>query len=783
MGHLSITTTFISFLFLFLTRHYQLVHAESPTQPPYSCDITNPHTKSYAFCNLNLPITQRAKDIVSRLTLDEKLSQLVNTAPAIPRLGIPSYQWWSEALHGVADAGKGIRLYGGSIKGATSFPQVILTSASFDSKLWYQISQVIGTEARGIYNAGQATGMTFWAPNINIFRDPRWGRGQETAGEDPLVNAKYAVSYVRGLQGDSFEGGKLIGDRLKASACCKHFTAYDLDDWKGIDRFSFDAKVTLQDLADTYQPPFHSCVQQGRSSGIMCAYNSVNGVPNCADYELLTNTARKKWNFNGYITSDCGAVDIIKTRHGYAKTPEDAIADVLQAGMDVECGDYFTNHSKSAVLQKKVPISHIDRALQNLFSIRIRLGLFDGNPTKLKYGSIGPNQVCSKQNLNLALEAARSGIVLLKNNAKTLPLPKSTNSIAIIGPNANSSSQVVLGNYFGRPCNLVTIKQGFERYAKNIVYHYGCSDGTKCLNAEIEQAVEVAKKVDYVVLVMGLDQSQERESHDRDDLELPGKQKELIESVAKASKRPVILVLLCGGPVDISFAKFDHKIGGILWAGYPGELGGLALAQIVFGDYNPGGRLPVTWYPKDYIKIPMTDMRMRPDPSSGYPGRTYRFYTGPKVYEFGYGLSYSKYSYNFIYAKNNNLHINQSSTHSILENSETIRYKLVSELGEETCKAISVSVKLGVTNNGNMVGKHPVLLFVKHKNGRNGNPVKQLVGFESVTVEAGKRGEVGFEVNVCDHLSRANESGVKVIEEGDYLLSVGEEEYSINVTL
>ncbi|AES97961.1 putative glycosidase [Medicago truncatula] len=780
MGHFSITITFI---FLFLTRYHRLVHADSlaTNVPPYSCDTSNPLTKSFPFCNLNLTITQRAKDIVSRLTLDEKISQLVNTAPAIPRLGIPSYQWWNEALHGVSYVGKGIRL-NGSITAATSFPQIILIAASFDPKLWYRISKVIGTEARGVYNAGQAQGMTFWAPNINIFRDPRWGRGQETAGEDPLVNSKYGVSYVRGLQGDSFEGGKLIGGRLKASACCKHFTAYDLENWKGVNRYVFDAKVTLQDLADTYQPSFHSCVVQGRSSGIMCAYNRVNGVPNCADYNLLTNTARKKWNFNGYIASDCDAVRFIYEKQGYAKTPEDVVADVLRAGMDVECGNYMTKHAKSAVLQKKIPISQIDRALHNLFTIRIRLGLFDGNPTKLQYGRIGPNQVCSKENLDLALEAARSGIVLLKNTASILPLPR-VNTLGVIGPNANKSSIVLLGNYFGQPCKQVSILKGFYTYASQTHYRSGCTDGVKCASAEIDRAVEVAKISDYVILVMGLDQSQETETLDRDHLELPGKQQKLINSVAKASKKPVILVILCGGPVDITFAKNNDKIGGIIWAGYPGELGGRALAQVVFGDYNPGGRLPMTWYPKDFIKIPMTDMRMRADPSSGYPGRTYRFYTGPKVYEFGYGLSYSNYSYNFISVKNNNIHINQSTTHSILENSETIRYKLVSELGKKACKTMSISVTLGITNTGSMAGKHPVLLFVKPKKGRNGNPVKQLVGFESVTVEGGGKGEVGFEVSVCEHLSRANESGVKVIEEGGYLFLVGELEYSINITL
>ncbi|RZB69442.1 probable beta-D-xylosidase 7 [Glycine soja] len=774
LSHFS-AAIFISFLLL--TLHH---HAES-TQPPYSCDSSS-NSPYYPFCNTRLPITKRAQDLVSRLTLDEKLAQLVNTAPAIPRLGIPSYQWWSEALHGVADAGFGIR-FNGTIKSATSFPQVILTAASFDPNLWYQISKTIGKEARAVYNAGQATGMTFWAPNINVFRDPRWGRGQETAGEDPLMNAKYGVAYVRGLQGDSFEGGKL-GERLQASACCKHFTAYDLDHWKGLDRFVYDARVTSQDLADTYQPPFQSCIEQGRASGIMCAYNRVNGVPNCANFNLLTKTARQQWKFDGYITSDCGAVSIIHDEQGYAKTAEDAIADVFRAGMDVECGDYITKHGKSAVSQKKLPISQIDRALQNLFSIRIRLGLLDGNPTKLPFGTIGPDQVCSKQSLQLALEAARDGIVLLKNTNSLLPLPKTNPTIALIGPNANASSKVFLGNYYGRPCNLVTLLQGFEGYAKDTVYHPGCDDGPQCAYAQIEGAVEVAKKVDYVVLVMGLDQSQERESHDREYLGLPGKQEELIKSVARASKRPVVLVLLCGGPVDITSAKFDDKVGGILWAGYPGELGGVALAQVVFGDHNPGGKLPITWYPKDFIKVPMTDMRMRADPASGYPGRTYRFYTGPKVYEFGYGLSYTKYSYKLLSLSHNTLHINQSSTHLTTQNSETIRYKLVSELAEETCQTMLLSIALGVTNRGNMAGKHPVLLFVRQGKVRNnGNPVKQLVGFQSVKLNAGETVQVGFELSPCEHLSVANEAGSMVIEEGSYLLLVGDQEYPIEITV
>ncbi|BFG19246.1 hypothetical protein CerSpe_055200 [Prunus speciosa] len=771
-------TPLFFFFFFFTTL---LIYPTESTQPPYACDSSQPSTSSYPFCKTALPINQRVQDLVSRLTLDEKISQLVNSAPPIPRLGIPSYEWWSEALHGVADVGKGINLYG-TISNATSFPQVILTAASFNEHLWYRIGQVIGTEARALYNAGQATGMTFWAPNINIFRDPRWGRGQETPGEDPLVVGKYAVSYVRGVQGDSFEGGKLkVGGRLQASACCKHFTAYDLDNWKSVTRFGFDARVSEQDLADTYQPPFKSCVQQGQASGIMCAYNRVNGVPSCADYNLLTKVARGQWDFHGYITSDCDAVSIIRDVQGYAKTPEDAVGDVLKAGMDVNCGSYLKDHTKSAVQQKKLDVSEIDRALHNLFSIRMRLGLFDGSPLEQPYGNIGPDQACSKEHQALALEAAQDGIVLLKNSGRLLPLPKSKAiSLAVIGPNANAS-ETLLGNYHGRPCKSITPLKALQGYAKYTIYEAGC-DTVKCPQATIDKAVEAAKAADYVVLIMGLDQSQEREAHDRRHLGLPGKQQELISSVAKAAKKPVILVILSGGPVDITPAKYDKKIGGILWAGYPGEAGGIALAEIIFGDHNPGGRLPVTWYTQDYVKIPMTDMRMRPDTKTGYPGRTYRFYKGGNVYDFGFGLSYSNYIYEFASAiAQNKLYLNESSISPKVESSDSGRFRLVPDLSEELCEKKKFPVRVAVKNHGEMVGKHPVLLFVGQKNPNNGSPMKQLVGFKSVILSAGERAELEFILNPCEHLSHANEGGLTVVEEGSYFLQVGDVEYPLDI--
>ncbi|CAN8234032.1 unnamed protein product [Cochlearia groenlandica] len=750
------------------------------SSPPHACDQSNPTTKLFKFCRTDLPIAQRARDLVSRLTIDEKISQLGNTVPSIQRLGVPAYEWWSEALHGVAGVGPGIR-FNGTVKAATSFPQVILTAASFDSYEWFRIAQVIGKEARGVYNAGQAKGMTFWAPNINIFRDPRWGRGQETPGEDPTVTGAYAVAYVRGLQGDSFDGRKtLSAGHLQASACCKHFTAYDLDRWKGITRYVFNAQVSLGDLAETYQPPFKKCIEEGKASGIMCAYNRVNGIPSCADPNLLTLTARNLWHFHGYITSDCDAVSIIYDDQGYAKTPEDAVADVLKAGMDVNCGTYLQKHTKSAFQQKKVSESDIDRALTNLFSVRIRLGLFNGDPTKLTYGNISPNDVCAPSHQALALEAARNGIVLLKNALKLLPFSKrASSSLAVIGPNAHAA-KTLLGNYAGPPCKTVTPLDAIQRYyVKNALYHKGC-DSVACSNAAIYQAVAIAREADRVVLIMGLDQTQEKEDMDRVDLSLPGKQQQLITSVANASKKPVVLVIICGGPVDISFAINNDKIGSIIWAGYPGEGGGIALAEILFGDHNPGGRLPVTWYPQSFVNVKMTDMRMRS--SSGYPGRTYRFYKGPKVFEFGHGLSYSTYTYQFKTLSRSNLYMNQTNSQT---SSDAVRYALVSEIGKEGCDTAKTKVNVIIENQGEMPGKHPVLMFAKHERGgeEGTRAEKQLVGFKSVVLSKGEKAEIEFEIGLCEHLSRANEDGVMVVEQGKYVLTIGDSELPLTVNV
>ncbi|CAN4116312.1 unnamed protein product [Withania somnifera] len=650
------------------------------TQPPFSGDSSNSVITSFPFCDVSLPISQRVNDL------------LVNAAPQIPRLGISAYEWWSEGLHGVSRHGKGT-LFNGTIKAATMFPQIILIASTFDENLWYRISHAIGREARAVYNAGQLKGMTLWTPNSNIFRDPRWGRGQETAGEDPMMVGKYGVAYERGLQGDSFEGGKLKDGHLQASACCKHFVAQDLDNWNNFNRYTFDAHVLKQDLADSFEPPFRSCAEQGKASSIMCAYNLVNGIPNCANFDLLTTIVRGKWGFQGYIVSDCDAVEIIYTDQHYAKEPEDAAAATLKAGMDVNCGSHLKKYTKSALQKQKVQESDIDRALHNLFSIRMRLGLFNGDPRKLEYGDISAAEVCSQEHLELAREAARDGII------------KAT-SLAVIGPKANDS-EVLLGNYEGYPCcNFIN-----------------------CTSASTDEVVDIAKKADYVVLVMGLDQTLEREKLDRTELGLPGMQERLITAIAQAALKPVIMVLMCGGPVDVSFAKDNQKIGGILWVGYPGEGGASALAEIIFGEHNPGGKLPVTWYPKEFNKVPMNDMRMRPVSSNGYPGRTYRFYNGPKVFEFGYGLSYTNYSYSFASVNQGKLHFKNLKVNKTTEDTSILNI-IVSDVRPEVCNDAMITVKVAVKNQGEMAGKHPVLLFLRHSNTVDEVPRKTLIGFK-----------------------------------------------------
>ncbi|CAH2073220.1 unnamed protein product [Thlaspi arvense] len=687
-------------------------HPKFPCKPP--------HFSSYPFCNVSLPVRQRALSLVSLLTLQEKIGQLSNTAASVPRLGIPPYEWWSESLHGIADNGPGVS-FNGSISAATSFPQVIVSAASFNRTLWYEIGSAVAVEARAMYNAGQA-GLTFWAPNINVFRDPR---------------------------------------------------------------YDFNAVVTEQDMEDTYQPPFQSCIRDGKASCLMCSYNAVNGIPACAREDLLQK-ARVEWGFEGYITSDCDAVATIFDYQGYTKSAEEAVADAIKAGVDINCGTYMLRNTRSAIEKGKVSEEQLDQAMLNLFAVQLRLGLFDGDPREGLYGKLGSHDICSSGHMKLALEAARQGIVLLKNDHKLLPLNrKHVSSLAIIGPMANNISNMG-GTYTGKPCQRKTLFTELLEYVKKTSYASGCSDVSCESSTGFREAVATAEGSDFVIVVAGLDLTQETEDKDRVSLSLPGKQKDLVSSVAAASKKPVILVLTGGGPVDVTFAKTDPKIGSIIWIGYPGETGGQALAEIIFGDFNPGGRLPMTWYPESFTKVPMSDMHMRADSSRGYPGRTYRFYTGPQVYGFGTGLSYTTFDYKMISApvRLSLLKLLPQPSHKKLllqDGEKQLRYLRLDDLAVNSCESLRFNVRYSVTNTGEMDGSDVLMLFSRMPRVLSGVPEKQLIGFDRVHVRSNETMETLFVIDPCKQLSVANDVGKRVIPLGTHDLFLGELQHSLSL--
>ncbi|KAL8484854.1 hypothetical protein ACS0TY_027228 [Phlomoides rotata] len=735
-----------------------LLLRSSESREPFACDPRNGATRNFPFCRVSLPISVRVNDLLGRLTLQEKIRSLVNNAAPVERLGIKGYEWWSEALHGVSNTGPGVK-FGGSFPGATSFPQVITTAASFNASLWEAIGQVVSDEARAMYNGGVA-GLTYWSPNVNIFRDPRWGRGQETPGEDPILAAKYAASYVKGLQGNG------AGNRLKVAACCKHYTAYDLDNWNGVDRFHFNAKVSKQDLEETYNVPFKGCVFDGKVASVMCSYNQVNGKPTCADSSLLRDTIRGQWRLNGYIVSDCDSVGVLYDNQHYTRTPEDAAAITIKAGLDLDCGPFLALYTEGAVRAGKLNEVDVNRALGNLLAVQMRLGMFDG--PQQPYLNLGPKDVCTAAHRHLALQAAQQGIVLLQNRNRALPLSTRLHrTVAVIGPNSDVTDTMI-GNYAGVPCTYTTPLQGITRYVKTI-HENGCESVSCTDNGQFGRAEDAARQADATVLVIGLNQAIEREALDRGGILLPGHQQELVSRVTRASRGPVILVLMSGGPIDISFAKYDPKVGGILWVGYPGQAGGAAIANVLFGITNPGGKLPMTWYPQEYLaKVPMTDMSMRADPSRGYPGRTYRFYKGPVVFPFGFGLSYTSFRQTLAHGPTK-MSIPYTSRKSF--KNTTILSKGI-RVSHTNCVALSLGLHIDVENIGDIDGTHTLMVFTSAP---SVEMEKQLVAFEKVHVVAGAKQRVRIDLDACNHLSVVDRFGIRRIPMGEHHLHFGED--------
>ena len=573
--------------------------------------------------NTELSVGERAEDIVSKMSVQEQAEQLKYDAPAIERLGLSAYNWWNEGLHGVARAGT-----------ATMFPQAVGLAAMFDDDLMYDVGSVIGDEARAKYNEFSKhgdhdiyKGLTLWAPNVNIFRDPRWGRGQETYGEDPFLTSRLGTEFVKGMQGDS--------DVIKAAACAKHFAVHSGPEAV---RHEFDAEVSAKDLEETYLPAFEALVKDAKVEGVMGAYNRVNGEASCASRFLQSKL--DKWGFDGYFVSDCWAIRDFHTHHGLTKSAEESAALALKTGCDLNCGNTYL-HILIALQEGLISEDDIRKACVQLMKTRIRLGMLDD---ATEYDAIPYSVVASNENKALSLECAEKSMVLLKNDG-ILPLNRDNiETIAVIGPNADSRAALE-GNYNGTADRYITFLEGIQdAFDGRVIYAQGSqlykdrSSGLTLPDDRIAEAETAAEQADVVILCVGLDATIEGEegdtgnefsSGDKADLRLPAAQRRLVKSII-AKNKPLIIVTAAGSAINV-----EADCNALIHAWYPGQFGGMALADIIFGDVSPSGKLPVTFYENADELPDFCDYSMK--------NRTYRYAQGNILYPFGYGLTYSKF--------------------------------------------------------------------------------------------------------------------------------------------
>lgn len=675
-----------------------------------------------------------ARKLVNQMTVEEKMSQMLYDSPAIDRLGIPAYNWWNEALHGVARAGV-----------ATVFPQAIGMAATFDDELIGKIGDVVSTEGRAKFNEfskrgdhGIYKGLTFWAPNVNIFRDPRWGRGHETYGEDPYLTGKLGVAYVKGLQGPDHEN-------LKAAACAKHFAVHSGPEAL---RHHFDAKADAHDMYDTYLYAFARLVKDAGVESVMGAYNRVNGEPACGSKTLLKDILRDEFGFKGHVVSDCWAINDFHLNHKVTDTVEESAAMAVNNGCDLNCGSAFL-HLNKAYEQGLVSEEAITEAVVRLMEVRIRLGMMKDHPSPYAYLSY--DLVECDEHVELSVEASRRSAVLLKNDG-ILPLDKDKiKTIAVIGPNANSRDALV-GNYVGTSSLYVTPLEGIQRYVgKNtrVIYAEGCNlykEKVEFLaeaKDRMQEAIIAAENSDVVVMCLGLDATIEGEegdagneyaSGDKLSLKLPGLQQELLEKVA-ATGKPVILLVLAGSAMDLSWANENANVHAILDAWYPGARGGKAIAEMLFGEVSPSGKLPLTFYLSDKDVPEFTDYAMK--------GRTYRYFKGETLYPFGYGLKYTDITYSN--------ELTDKASYGVTEN---------------------VTVTATVTNSGNYDVNESVEVYIKHVDAEDYEPGFQLKGIKNIFLAKGETKEVNILLSARD-FAIITEDGSCVVKPGKYQISIG----------
>lgn len=672
-------------------------------------------------------IPERVQDLLSRMTLAEKIGQMRSEAEAIPRLGIPAYNFWSEGLHGVARNGR-----------ATIFPQAIGMAATWDPVLIQKIASAVGDEARAKYHEAlrrkgstdRYQGLTLWSPNVNIFRDPRWGRGQETWGEDPYLTGEMGAAFVRGLQGDHPR-------YLKTAACAKHFAVHSGPEK---DRHVFDARVSPRDLNATYLPAFKKLVTEAKVEAVMGAYNRVNGEPCCASSLLLGEILREKWHFQGHVVSDCWALTDFHAHHKVTANVVETAALALKKGCDLSCMCTY-DHLGEAVERGWVTEADIDRSLARTLTTRFKLGMFDP-PDRVPYASIPMSVVNSPEHRQLAYEAAVKSVVLLKNKNNTLPIGPQVRNMIVLGPNA-TSSDVLLGNYYGLSDSLTTLLEGITSRAPEglgIEYRPGCPL-TQSVSPIQDWSVFEASGADLTIACMGLspllegeegDAVLSAENGDRSDIALPPVQVNYLKRLAAGGAK--IVLVLCGGS-PVALGELEEMMYAILYVWYPGQEGGKAVADVLFGHATPSGKLPLT-FPRSIQQLPPYDQY-------AMAGRTYRYASSDPLYPFGFGLSYTRFAY-----------------------SKLVLDQTILEAGE------ALPVRFTLTNTGQVEGEETVQVYLSDLAASAPVPAHSLIGFRRVHLKPGESQEIPFIVTP-DMMRFVDDNGEFRLEPGEFRLTIG----------
>ena len=673
---------------------------------------------------INIPIDTRVNALLKVLTLPEKISLLGNDAPGIARLKIARYNWWNEGLHGVARAGE-----------ATIFPQAIGMSASFDDALLKEVATAVSTEARAKYNLSTKVnrhlwylGLSFWSPNINIFRDPRWGRGQETYGEDPFLTSQMGTAYVTGLQGNN-------RNYLKTSACAKHYAVHSGPE---AGRHSFNAIVSEKDLRETYLYSFKKLVDAGVES-VMCAYNRINGEPCCTGTTMLQTVLRKEWGFKGHIVTDCGALDDIINGHKLMTNREELAAAAIKASVNLECGDLLQTEVMGAINKGLLSETDVNNALSGTLRTQIKLGFFDDNKLN-PYRKYGADSVHNKAHIALALKMAQQSMVLLKNDG-VLPLQKDKyTSILVTGINA-ASIEAMVGNYHALSGDIVTIAEGIAKAAgpaTAVQYDQGCDNNDTVHFG----GIWASQNSDVTIVAIGLSPLLEGEEGDaflspgggdKVSLGLPRPQLLLLQKLRAASTKPIVVIITAGSDIDV--AAIEPYADAILLAWYPGEQGGTAAADILFGKISPSGRLPVTFYQHLSDLPDYKDYSMK--------GRTYRYFTAPVQYPFGFGLSYTSFNY---------------------------KWSVMPEVTYSLPDKINFSVT--INNTGKMDGDEVVQAYIEYPQSED-MPLKELKAFKKIHLKKGSTSIAALSIPVSDLQKWDAATNTWKLYKGDYKLCIG----------